>query len=41
MIACPFPASYEGDDLIAVILRVASGELDDRGLLDWLMAHME
>lgn len=33
--------SYEDDDLIAVILRVASGDLDDRGLLAWLMAHME
>lgn len=33
--------SYEDNDLIAVILRVASGDLDDRGLLAWLMAHLE
>lgn len=33
--------SYTDEELIAVILRVASGEMDDRGLLEWLKAHVE
>ena len=33
--------SYEDDDLISAILSVASGELDDAGLLDWLQGHIE
>lgn len=33
--------SYESEDLIAIILRVASGDVDDRGLLEWLKAHIE
>ena len=33
--------SYEDDDLISAILSVASGELDDAGLLDWLQGHVE
>lgn len=33
--------SYEDDDLIAAILRVASGDMDDGELLEWLMAHIE
>ena len=33
--------SYEDEDLIATILRVASGDMDDRGLLEWLKAHIE
>ena len=33
--------SYEDDDLIAAILRVASGEMDDSELLEWLKTHIE
>ena len=33
--------SYEDDDLIAAILRVASGDMDDSELLEWLKAHIE
>ena len=33
--------SYEDDDLIAMILRVASGEMDDSQLLEWLKTHIE
>ena len=33
--------SYEDDDLIATILRVASGEMDDSQLLEWLKTHIE
>ncbi len=33
--------SYTDEELITVILRVASGETDDRGLLEWLKAHVE
>ena len=33
--------SYEDDDLISTILSVASGELDDAGLLGWLQGHVE
>ena len=33
--------SYEDDDLINTILSVASGELDDTGLLNWLQGHIE
>ncbi len=33
--------SYEDDDLIETILRVASGTLDYNGLLDWLQEHLE
>ena len=33
--------SYEDDDLIAAILRVASGDMDDGELLEWLKAHIE
>lgn len=33
--------SYKDEDLVAVILRVASGETDDYGLLEWLKAHVE
>ena len=33
--------SYEDDDLIETILRVASGTLDYNGLLDWLQKHLE
>ncbi len=32
---------YDDEALITVILRVASGELDDSGLLDWLKEHIE
>jgi death-on-curing protein len=33
--------SYEDEDLISTILSVASGELDDVGLLNWLQEHLE
>ena len=33
--------SYEDDDLIATILRVASGDMDDSQLLEWLKTHIE
>lgn len=33
--------SYEDDDLIAAILGVASGEMDDSQLLEWLKTHIE
>lgn len=33
--------SYEDDDLIVAILRVASGEMDDSQLLEWLKTHIE
>lgn len=33
--------SYEDDDLIAAILRVASGDMDDSQLLEWLKTHIE
>lgn len=33
--------SYEDNDLIAAILRVASGDMDDSELLEWLKAHIE
>lgn len=33
--------SYEDEDLIAAILRVASGDMDDNELLKWLEAHIE
>ena len=33
--------SYEDDDLISVILRVAAGDMDDHGLLEWLKNHIE
>ena len=33
--------SYEDDDLISAILRVASGDMDDSELLEWLKAHIE
>ena len=33
--------SYEDDDLIAAILRVASGDMDDRELLEWLKVNIE
>ena len=33
--------SYEDDDLIAAILRVASGEMDNSQLLEWLKTHIE
>lgn len=33
--------SYEDDDLISTILSVASDELDDTGLLNWLQGHVE
>ena len=33
--------SYEDDDLIAAILRVAAGEMDDSQLLEWLKTHIE
>ena len=33
--------SYEDDDLIAAILRVASGDMDDSELLEWLKVHIE
>lgn len=33
--------SYEDDDLIAAILRVASGNMDDSELLEWLKTHIE
>lgn len=32
--------SYDDDDLIATILLVASGNMDDNGLLDWLKEHV-
>lgn len=33
--------SYEDEELIATILSVAAGELDDDGLLDWMQKHIE
>lgn len=33
--------SYKGNDLISVILHVADGDMDDRGLLEWLKNHIE
>jgi death-on-curing protein len=33
--------SYEDEDLISTILSVASSELNDTGLLDWLQKHLE
>lgn len=33
--------SYADDDLIAAILRVASGDMDEVELLEWLKAHIE
>ena len=33
--------SYEDEDLIAAILRVASGDMDDLGLLEWLKGHVD
>lgn len=33
--------SYADEELISTILSVASGELDDTKLLDWLQKHME
>ena len=33
--------SYEDDDLIDAILRVASGDMDDMGLLEWLKGHID
>lgn len=33
--------SYEDEDLIATILSVAAGKLDDDGLLDWMQKHIE
>lgn len=32
---------YEDNELISVILAVASGELDADGLLKWIQQHME
>lgn len=33
--------TYEDDDIIATILSVAAGDLDDCSLLDWLKAHID
>ena len=33
--------SYEDDDLIAAILRVASGDMEEGELLEWLKTHIE
>ncbi len=33
--------AYEDEDLIAVILRIAAGEMNDSDLLEWLKAHIE
>lgn len=33
--------SYKDEELIATILSVAAGELDDDGLLDWMQKHIE
>ena len=33
--------SYEDDDLIAVILRVASGQANEQELQEWLKSHVE
>lgn len=33
--------SYEDEDLISAILHVASGDMDDSELLEWLKAHIE
>ena len=33
--------SYADDDLIAAIRRVASGDMDESELLEWLKAHIE
>lgn len=33
--------SYEDEDLIATILSVAAGKLDDDGLLNWMQKHIE
>ena len=32
---------YTDDELISVILQVASGTLDYNGLLDWMKNHVE
>lgn len=32
---------YTDEELICVILQVASGEMDYNGLLDWLKKHLE
>ena len=33
--------SYQDEELIAVILSVAAGTLDDNGLLTWTQEHIE
>ena len=33
--------AYEDEELIDAILRVASGDMDDGGLLEWLKEHVE
>lgn len=33
--------AYEDEELIATILSVAAGELDDEGLLSWMQKHIE
>ena len=33
--------SYADDDLIAAILRIASGDMDESELLEWLKSHIE
>lgn len=33
--------SYKDEELISTILSVASSELDDIGLLNWLQTHLE
>ena len=33
--------TYEDEDLITTILRVASGDMDDVGLLEWLKGHVD
>ena len=33
--------NYTDDELISIILQVASGTLDYNGLLDWMKAHLE
>ena len=33
--------SYADDDLIAAILRVTSGDMDESELLEWLKSHIE
>jgi prophage maintenance system killer protein len=35
-----FEVEYDDNDLVQLILGVASGEIDDRQLLVWLQQHL-